>query len=82
MKALSYFPLFLISVLLIGCAQTPEEREAKYVSKGDAKMEQAMGELMTADDEYLAFDTKDAIKYFNKAQGYFDKAADELWATS
>ncbi len=139
MKKRSYFLLFLTGVFLIGCvSQTPEERAAKYVAKGDAKMEQAMGELKTADDEYLAFDTKDAIRYFNKAldhiddavvyyakayttpdekaavsaledglnelekcvkamqdndsakalehytaaQGYFDKAADELWATS
>ena len=75
MKRLPYF-LLLISVLfLTGCAsQTPEERAAKYVAKGDAKMEQAMGELKTADEEYLAFDSKDAIKSFNKALDHIDDA--------
>ena len=37
-------------------------------------MEQAMGELQTADGEYLAFDTKNAIKYFNKALDHVDDA--------
>ena len=75
MKRLPYY-LLLISVLfLTGCAsQTPEERAAKYVAKGDAKMEQAMGELRTADEEYLAFDSKDALKAFNKALDHIDDA--------
>jgi len=74
MKTKPYILLFLAAAFLVGCAQTPEERAANYVSKGDAKMEQAMGELQTADGEYLAFDTKDAIKYFNKALDHVDDA--------
>jgi tetratricopeptide (TPR) repeat protein len=75
MKTLSYFLLLITGVVLVGCAtQTPEQRAAKYVAKGDAKMEQAMDELITADDEYLALDTKDAIKYFNKALDHIDDA--------
>jgi len=74
MKTKPYILLFLAAAFLVGCAQTPEERAAKYVSKGDAKMEQAIGELQTADGEYLAFDTKDAIKYFNKALDHIDDA--------
>ena len=75
MKRSSYFLLLVAVLFLTGCAsQTPEERAAKYVAKGDAKMEQAMGELKTADDEYLAFDTKDAIKAFNKALDHIDDA--------
>ena len=46
MKTLSYFLLLITGVVLVGCAtQTPEQRAAKYVAKGDAKMEQAMDEL-------------------------------------
>jgi len=75
MKRSSYFLLLVAVLFLTGCAsQTPEERAAKYVAKGDAKMEQAMGELKTADDEYLAFDTKDALKAFNKALDHIDDA--------
>ena len=74
MKTKPYVLLFFAAALLVGCAQTAEERAANYVSKGDAKMEQAMGELQTADGEYLAFDTKDAIKYFNKALDHIDDA--------
>ena len=75
MKRSSYFLLLVAVLFLTGCAsQTPEERAAKYVANGDAKMEQAMGELKTADDEYLAFDTKDALKAFNKALDHIDDA--------
>ena len=74
MRSLSYLLLFAAGLVLFACAQTPEEREAKYVAKGDAKMEQAMGELKDADDEYLAFDTKDALKSFNKALDHIDDA--------
>ena len=75
MKTSSYFLLLVTVFFLTGCAsQTPEERAAKYVAKGDAKMEQAMGELKTADEEYLAFDSKDAIKSFNKALDHIDDA--------
>ena len=75
MKRSSYFLLLVTVLFLTGCAsQTPEERAAKYVAKGDAKMEQAMGELRTADEEYLAFDSKDALKAFNKALDHIDDA--------
>lgn len=75
MKKSSYFLLLVSGLFLFACAsQTPEERAAKYVAKGDAKMEQAMGELRTADEEYLAFDSKDAIKSFNKALDHIDDA--------
>jgi outer membrane PBP1 activator LpoA protein len=67
--------MLVAGLLLIGCAtQTPEERSAKYIGKGDAKMEQAMGELKTADDEYLAFDSKSALKSFDKALDHIDDA--------
>lgn len=74
MKKLSYFLLLAAGLVLFACAQTPEEREAKYVEKGDAKMEKAMEELKDADDEYLAFDSKKAIKSFDKALDYIDDA--------
>jgi exonuclease VII small subunit len=75
MKRASYFLLLVTVLFLTACAsQTPEERAAKYVAKGDAKMEQAMGELRTADEEYLAFDSKDALKAFNKALDHIDDA--------
>ena len=75
MKRSSYFLLLVAVLFLTGCAsQTPEERAAKYVANGDAKMEQAMGELKTADEEYLAFDSKDALKAFNKALDHIDDA--------
>ena len=75
MNKTPYFLLLISVFILAGCAsQTPEERAAKYISKGDAKMEQAMGELKTADEEYLAFDSKDAIKSFNKALEHMDDA--------
>jgi Tfp pilus assembly protein PilF len=75
MKKSPYFLLLVTVLFLTACAsQTPEERAAKYVAKGDAKMEQAMGELKTADDEYLAFDAKDALKAFNKALDHIDDA--------
>ena len=75
MKKTPYFLLLISVLILAGCAsQTPEERAAKYISKGDAKMEQAMGELRTADEEYLAFDSKDALKAFNKALDHIDDA--------
>ena len=75
MKTSSYILLFVAGLLLIACAsQTPEERALNYIAKGDAKMEQAMGELRTADEEYLAFDSKDAIKAFNKALDHIDDA--------
>ncbi len=75
MKRSSYFIMLIAGLFLFACAsQTPEERAANYVAKGDAKMEQAMGELRDADEEYLAFDSKDAIKSFNKALDHIDDA--------
>lgn len=75
MKRSTYFLMFVAGLFLFACAsQTPEERAEKYIPKGDAKMEQAMGELKTADDEYLAFDSKEAIKSFNKALDHIDDA--------
>jgi len=75
MRRSSYFLLLVAGLFLFSCAsQTPEERAEKYVAKGDAKMEQAMGELRNADEEYLAFDSKDAIKSFNKALDHIDDA--------
>jgi len=75
MKRSSYFLLLLAGLFLFACAsQTPEERAEKYIGKGDAKMEQAMGELKDADEEYLAFDSKDALKSFNKALDHIDDA--------
>ena len=75
MKRSSYFLLLVTVLFLTACAnQTPEERAAKYVAKGDAKMEQSMGELKTADEEYLALDSKDALKAFNKALDHIDDA--------
>ena len=44
------------------------------MSKGDSKMQQAMGELRDADNKYFEFDSKDAIKSFNKALGHIDDA--------
>jgi septum formation inhibitor-activating ATPase MinD len=75
MKKSSYFLLFVTGLFLFACAsQTPEERAEKYIGKGDAKMEQAMGELQTADYEYLALDSKSALKSFNKALDHIDDA--------
>lgn len=75
MKKSSYIVLLAAGLFLVACAsQTPEERAAKYNAKGDAKMEQAMGEFMTADDEYLAHDSKEALKTFNKAIDHMDDA--------
>jgi len=67
--------LLMAALFLFACAsQTPEERAEKYIGKGDAKMEQAMGELQDADDAYIAFDSKDALKSFNKALDHIDDA--------
>lgn len=75
MRIRSYSLLLIAGIFLVACAsQTPEQRAEKYISKGDAKMEQAMGELRDADNEYIAFDSKDAIKYFNKALDHIDDA--------
>ncbi len=75
MKRQSQFLLLVAGLFLFSCAsQSPEERAEKYLGKGDAKMEQAMGELKTADDEYLAFDSKSALKSFNKALDHIDDA--------
>lgn len=75
MKKLSYFLLLLTGLFLFACAaQTPEQRAVKYISKGDAKMEQAMGELRDADNAYIAFDSKNAIKSFNKALDHINDA--------
>ena len=62
-------------LILVGCAsQTPEERAQNYIDKGDAKMEQAVELLYTADDDYFVNDDKGATKAFNKAIGYIDDA--------
>ena len=37
-------------------------------------MEQAMGELRDADNEYIAFDSRNAIKSFNKALDHINDA--------
>ena len=45
-----------------------------YLSKGDAKMNQALAELVTVDNDYLANDVKGATKAFNKTIDYVDDA--------
>lgn len=75
MRNTKYMSLILASLFLFACAsQTPEERAEGYLDKGDAKMEKAIGELQDAENEYLDYDSKGAVKAFNKALGYIDDA--------
>lgn len=62
-------------MLLAACAsQDPETRAMNYISKGDAKMNQALAELVKVDNDYLANDIKGATKAFNKTIDYVDDA--------
>jgi ribosomal protein S20 len=63
------------AMFLTACAsQDPEARTMNYIASGDAKMNQAITELATVDNDYIANDMKGATKAFNKAIGYVDDA--------
>lgn len=75
MNRLSALTSVAAAMLLVACAsQDPETRAINYIAKGDAKMNQALAELVTVDNDYLANDMKGATKAFNKTINYVDDA--------
>ena len=75
MNRFSRFAPLVALMLLAACAsQDPETRAMNYLSKGDAKMNQALAELVKVDNDYLANDMKGATKAFNKTIDYVDDA--------
>jgi len=62
-------------MLAAGCAtQTPEQRYEQNMSKGDAKMEQALNSLADVEADLDKNQVDKAEKAFNKAIGQIDQA--------